>query len=390
MKRILTICLLMLMALSVKAQDDDVVVVGYGRMTPEGKEQILYKSNCCPARCTNITVNNKTKKTTAIWDDMEMGYITDKCEVAAPIAKDFETLFPGQITGLPKEFVLLYWMLTEVNDETVLHCYFTMPADEVQNLWLACEETAIVDMETGVQYRARRTAPECFRKHFSVKAPVGTALDFQIYFPKLPSTTKEVAIYGVPMWKLRGGTRIRINAPLQKAMEMYDETPQFKTPNLVKAENNYNKDKHETWSVYNNVHLIKPLKEGTMALWRTPTATYLAVAHEQNWMREYYDLHAETMLIDNNGRRYKLKSFNNFPIGKLFWVEGNSGDFNTFLLEFEPISPSITTLTFIEPELEQFDMWGADPEGEVIPNLSVEELRKNQSLFEPIERVIKQ
>ena len=390
MKQILTICLLMLIAFSVEAQNDEVVVVGYGRMTPEGKEQILYKSNCCPARCTNITVNNKTKKTTAIWDDMEMGYITDKCEVAAPIAKDFETLFPGQITGLPKEFVLLYWMLTEVNDETVLHCYFTMPADEVQNLWLACEETAIVDMETGVQYRARRTAPECFRKHFSVKAPVGTALDFQIYFPKLPSTTKEVAIYGVPMWGLRGSTRIRIYAPLQKAMEMYDETPQFKKPNLVKAENNYNKDKHESWAVYNDVHLIKPVEEGTMALWRTPTATYLAVAHEQNWMREYHGHNAETVLMDNRGHKYKLKGIQGLPAGKIFWVEGNSGDFIAFLLEFEPIPPNISTIAYIAPESEKFDMVFANWDGELIPNLSVEELRKNQSLFEPIERVIKQ
>lgn len=377
------------MALSVEAQDDEVVVVGYGKMDGSLSVKILAKSNCCPARC-NIEYNTKTKKSTGIWDDMEMGYITDKCEVQAPIAKDFETFFPGAMNSIPRDYVLLYWMLTEENDETVLHCYFTMPADEVVNLWLACEETAIVDMETGVQYRARRTAPECFRKHFSVKAPVGTALDFQIFFPKLPATTKEVAIYGVPLWNLRGGKTIKLNTLSQIGMGKYDEAPQFKKPNLVKAENNYNKDKHETWSVYNDVHLIKPLKEGTMALWRTPTATYLAVAHEQNWMREYYDLHAETMLIDNNGRRYKLKSFNGLPIGKLFWVEGNSGDFNAFLLEFEPISPRITTLTFIEPELEQFDMWGADPEGEVIPNLSVEELRKNQSLFEPIERVIKQ
>ena len=177
---------------------------------------------------------------------------------------------------------------SDPNDETVLHCYFTMPTDEMRNLWLACEETAIVDMATGVQYRAKRTAPECFRKHFSVKAPVGTALDFKIYFPKLAPTTKEIAIYGVPMWRMRG-TKVQINnTPTFHGTVTYnyDNAPQIKKPTLVKEANNYNKDNHETWAVYTNPHLIKPVKEGTMALWNTPEATYIAIAHEQNWMRE--------------------------------------------------------------------------------------------------------
>ena len=387
MKYLITLCLLMLTAFSTEAQNDEVVLVGYGKRTPNGDMRILYKSNCCPARCPSITVYNK--KTTTIWDDMEMAYITDKCEIQPPIAKDFDELFPNKISGLPKDFVLLYWMLTEENDETVLHCYFTMPTDEVQNLWLACEETAIVDMATGVQYRARRTAPECFRKHFTVKAPVGTPLDFRIYFPKLPSTTKEVSIYGVPLWSLRGGSRISIYAPSQQGMEMYDAPPQFKTPNLVKAENNYDKNNHETWAVYNDVHLIKPVEEGTMALWRTTTATYLAVAHEQNWNREYHGHNAETVLMDNRGHKYKLKGIQGLPAGKIFWVEGNSGDFIAFLLEFDPIPPNISTIAYIAPESEKFDMVFANWDGELIPNLNINDLRANQHLFEPIERTIK-
>ena len=39
-------------------------------------------------------------------------------------------------------------------------------------------------------------------------------------------------------------------------------------------------------------------------------------------------------------------------------------------------------------EGEPFEMWGADWEGEVIPNLEVSQLRKNQKLFDYRPRVV--
>jgi len=386
MKQLITICLLMLIAFSVEAQDDELVVVGYGKSDGSGKVKILAKSQCCPQRC-DIEYNSKTKKSTGIWDDLEMGYIKDKCEVQAPIATDFNRHFPNAASGLPKDYALLYWVLTEENDETVLHCYFTMPADEVQNLWLACEETSIVDMETGIQYRARRTAPDCWRKHFSVKAPVGTPLDFKIYFPKLSETTKRIAIYGVPLWGMRG-LKVEITRNYN-AYGRFDNAPQIRKPQLVKEPENYDKNNSNTWPVFNNPQLIKPVEEGTMALWCTENAAYLAVAHEQNWMREYYGISAGTTLIDNRGHRYKLKEIQGLPADRQFWIEAYSGDFIVFVMEFERIPPNVDILTYIEPDREDFEMWGADPEGKVIGNLNVEELRANQRLFEPIERIIK-
>jgi hypothetical protein len=267
-----------------------------------------------------------------------------------------------------------------------------MPADETKNLWLACEETAIVDMETGVHYRAKRTAPECFRKHFSVKAPVGTPLDFKIYFPKLSPDTKEIAIYGVPLWGMRG-TKVHINSTQNfpgSFNYLYDNPPQFKTPTLVKEANNYDKDNYKTWAVYDNPHLIKPAPEGTMAIWNTQEATYIAIAHEQNWTREYYGCESGTMLLDSRGHRYKLKAIHGLPTDHIFWIDAYSGDFIAFLLEFEPLPPNLSSFTYIAPESEPFEMWGASWDGEVRSNLSISELRRNQTLFEPIERTIKE
>ena len=98
------------------------------------------------------------------------------------------------------------------------------------------------------------------------------------------------------------------------------------------------------------------------------------------------------MLLDNSGNRYKLKRFGsgNLPMEELFWVDGYSGDFLTFLMEFEPMPPSVTSFTYIVPDLEPFHVMFANPNGGVISNLNVNQLRANQPLFEYNPRVIKE
>ena len=89
-----------------------------------------------------------------------------------------------------RTFLLLKNKLVNQGDETVLHCYFPMSADYVENLWLASDETAIVDMETGIQYRAKRTFPDgCMRKHISIKAQNKADGDVITWFLKFSSLT---------------------------------------------------------------------------------------------------------------------------------------------------------------------------------------------------------
>ena len=107
-------------------------------------------------------------------------------------------------------------------------------------------------------------------------------------------------------------------------------------------------------------------------------------------MREYHGVGPDNFLIDNRGHKYKIKNAQGVPLNQIFWIEAYSGDFIAFVMEFEPLPPNIQTFTYISPEGEEFDMWGANWDGEVRNNLSVSELRANQSLFEPIERTIKE
>lgn len=370
-------------------------------------QTILYKSRCCmtvsPQPITTYITdeeNNVIDKTTSIrWPNNEKdSWMRDTCWVKAPVISSdyYDSLFPGMRTATPDNpnlnLVVINWMLAIENDETVMHCFFTMPADTVTNLFLAMEETAIVDLQTGVNYRIRRTEPECMRKHIGVVAKKGDVLDFKIYFPKLSETTKIVSIYTVPLWSQYGGVEYLLTRE-NKPQKEYDNVPNIISPTFVsKSEEKYNKDNWDTWRHYKDAHLIKPAKEGTMALWNTPEATYIAVAHEQNSMGEYYAASSGTMLIDNRGNRYKLKRFGggNLPTDELFWIDGYSGDFLTFLMEFEPLPPSVTTFSYVVPDLEPFYVMFANSKGGVRANLNVNELRANQPLFEYNPRVIKE
>ena len=97
---------------------------------------------------------------------------------------------------------------------------------------------------------------------------------------------------------------------------------------------------------------------------------------------------AADVLIDNNGRQYKLKEVQDHPNGRLFWVRGNTGDWIAFVKVYEPLAPGVTTINYIVPEGEPFKAWGANCSGTVENNLDVEGLRRNQKLFEYHPRVV--
>ena len=355
------------------------------------------------AKCRNVfftsypevTVDDKTRKKTLVWHDTEnnswhenMGFVKN----VPTTTIDIETYFP-QFSGVNEGRPLspIVWQLTEENDETVLHCYFRMPADIVENFWLCSDECVILDKETGTIYQSRRCVPDCYGKVFSIKEKEGTVLDFQIFFPKLPETTKEICIYGVPNWYMQGQDVYLdyklFMRDLEANIRYFDEMMPIHKAHLVSEAVNYDKDNHKSWAVYNDAHLIKPVKKGTYAIWRTEEATYLAEACEMNWMREYFGRGGDNILIDQSGHQYKCKEVLGYPNDKLFWVEGYSGDYFAIVMVFEPIPLYLENITYIEPEGEPFAMWGANWEGKVL-SFNIKELLDNQKLFKYHPRVV--
>ena len=399
MKRLYQIGLLILTGLSAQAQTYTINGTLTYESSPRGMKEYAKSVGALATLPDVKTVNGAggEKKTTAEWHVTNMEWIKDHCVVEnAPIEKDYMSIFP-EIANMALDeqpCVPMSWRLTEENNETVMHCYFRMPADEVTNLWLTSEETCIVDQETGAQYRIRRTEPDTYRKHFTLRAKKGDVVDLKIFFAPLAETTKEVRIYGLPNWEMMGAPvtiRYQVSGKYTNVMT-YDTVPQFHKPLLEKehmSENkSYDLQNWNTWKVMNDAHLIKPLRDGTMALWRTPEATYVAVGYEQNWTTEYFNFDQRTTMIDQTGQQYKLREVLGLPLDEMFFMKGNAGDYVAFLLEFDPLPLDVSTITYVEPDGEPFNAWGANWTGSVKPDISVQELRDNQRLFEYYPRVV--
>ena len=399
MKRLYQIGLLILTGLSAQAQTYTINGTLTYESSPRGMKEYAKSVGALATLPDVKTVNDAggEKKTTAEWHVTNMEWIKDHCVVEnAPIEKDYMSIFP-EIANMALDeqpCVPMSWRLTEENNETVMHCYFRMPADEVTNLWLTSEETCIVDQETGAQYRIRRTEPDTYRKHFTLRAKKGDVVDLKIFFAPLAETTKEVRIYGLPNWEMMGAPvtiRYQVSGKYTNVMT-YDTVPQFHKPLLEKehmSENkSYDLQNWNTWKVMNDAHLIKPLRDGTMALWRTPEATYVAVGYEQNWTTEYFNFDQRTTIIDQTGQQYKLRKVLGLPLDEMFFMKGNAGDYVAFLLEFDPLPLDVSTITYVEPDGEPFNAWGANWTGSVKPDISVQELRDNQRLFEYYPRVV--
>lgn len=377
MKRILILSLMVIACLTMQAQTKTVK-----NIKVLAKPTSMYMSGYPKA-----TIDPKTKKKTVVWHDTEnnswhenIGFVKD-----LPTIDNIESIWPKIAEMSEGSYIPSLWQLTEEDNETVLHCYFRMPADIVENFWLCSDECVILDRATGTIYQSRRCVPDCYGKVFSLKAKEGTTIDFQIFFPKLPDTVESIAIYGVPNWFMRGmGISFASKSDdlfgLERNPYDYDEMMPIHKAHLVSEAKDYDKDNYKTWAVYNDAHLIKPVKDDTYAIWRTKEATYLAEACEMNWMREYFGRGGNNILVDQRGHQYKCKEVLGYPSSDLFWVEGWTGDYFAIVMVFEPIPVHLETITYIEPEGEPFAMWGANWEGKVL-NFSIKELRDNQKLF---------
>ena len=276
--------------------------------------------------------------------------------------------------------------LVKEEKQTVLHCYVNAGKDELTNLWLGGQETYIVDAQTGTRYKARGSYDaKVWDQNSSVKTKKGTLLDFPIYFPPLPSTVKRVKIFGVPTWNLRGA-EVRLRRCEGRT---YDSVPQLRQPQLEAPAHNYSKDDMGTYACYKDVHLLAPMPEHTMAIWLTPEATYLAIAYELNWAREYFGVEPESAIYDDvTGKKYKLRRVQGLPMKEIFFIHGVVGDLYAMVLEFDPLPLSATSISYIEADSEPFYVWGADWKGHHYNDLSVDEMRDNQKRFGYYERKV--
>lgn len=276
------------------------------------------------------------------------------------------------------------WKLLRGKDRIILRCSFVMPSDTVKNVWLGGDETYIVDQETGVHYKARGCAsPNAWNNTFWINAKKGSVVELDILFPALPESVSKIRIYGVPEWDLRGS----LVAIAGEDREYTKGIPSISVPRLLEDKDNYNKDDMGTYDVYTDAHLIKPVKDFTTAVWLTEDATYLAMAFEQNWTREYFSFEENTFLLDvTTGKKYKIRKIHGLPLNDIFFIHGLPGDHIAFLMEFEPLPLNTTVVNFYSDEGEPFKAWNASWAALRLDGLYISDLIENQTLFKKYDR----
>ena len=92
-----------------------------------------------------------------------------------------------------------------VNGETYMQVFGTIESDE-ETIWLGGPDTYIVNLTTGIRYKARRALmPADLNCDIVVKGCKGQEFCYTIVFPDLPGGIWDAAVYGVPYCQLRGG-----------------------------------------------------------------------------------------------------------------------------------------------------------------------------------------
>lgn len=296
------------------------------------------------------------------------------------------------------------WQLVREKGKTVLHLYLSKESwlydkhylmhsgggaeligDTLKGFWIGGDQTAIVDMETGIHYKPRGTYDKrLWNTHICLAGAKDLVLDFAVEFPELPESTKLIKIHGIPRWNLMGDTAIPLT---EDAALKYDKKPTFHIPHLVEAKQGYDPDDISTYDIYTGAQTILPCEaDNSMAIWRTKDATYLAIAYELNWNQEYFRFSDNITLTDQTtGLEYKIHNVLGVPFNRLFMLKGNAGDWVAFLMEFPPLPLSTYKLTYHEPKGESFSAWGADWSEKRIYGMSVQELKDNQKMFEYLE-----
>lgn len=298
------------------------------------------------------------------------------------------SLSPEDKAKLKKKDMTGFVRLVQEKKQTVLHCYLNVERKrEVRGLSVCGSDTYIVDLDTGTRYRSRGAYdPKINERNIAFKVDKPTIVDIPVYFPPLPPTVKNVKIYGILGWYVSG---ISLKLNRQNGKHGYDKAPTLHTPKLETPANNYNPNDASTYPCYTDAHLVAPMPEYTMAMWRTPNTTYLAIAYEQNWKREYWGFNEGTVLVDDNtGKKYRLRKLQGLPKDETFFIRGLAGDMVAFVLEFEPLPLTTTSVSYHEADGKPFSVWGASWRGHHISNIPVDTLIDNQKKMEYCKRVI--
>lgn len=271
-----------------------------------------------------------------------------------------------------------------INDTCSILTYEFFVDSTYQELLIAENNACIVDMTTGTRYTITKALHGAQIGVVNVvKNQKGKHLLFQLSFPRLPKAVQSVNIYGIPAAALIGGETYDIadltplhmyddndypelfNAPL---LSYSDNKPSLATPLCVHSGVPYNQFDESTFLIYKCVPKVFPVRSEEyathrIAMWCTDSATYVTLLLECTCSRTLFyipsnlsielldksDSIAESYIDEHNivskggimelpieTQTVKIKMLPTqiYPLDRLFFIEGQPGDFVAIMLTF--------------------------------------------------------
>lgn len=302
------------------------------------------------------------------------------------------------------------------NEDCCVFSYVVRIDSNYQKVWVASDETYLMDMETGTRYAMRSILCDAKPNVPNiVKDQKGKYLVFELEFPRLAHTTKEICIYGIPTVGLMGNNSFSLEE-LQPTeiydindypylyctpLTAYDDVkPHLRIPKLVKQPAHYDEDDQTTFPIYTDAPTIYPiapeiLHKNRLAVWCTKDTTYVTQILECKRRLNPFAISPNTALEirdedwwqqDNyKPKSLKILSAEVYPIGKNFLIKGTPGDFVPILMKFPPLPVGTNGLSIEMDDYELFPEEWLVPcdDGSFYYQWYIGYLRNNQQYVKP-------
>lgn len=335
---------------------------------------------------------------------------------------DYELSNPVVATLDADEFAQLERpFMVEANETNTMLTFYYYCRNDVERIWVASEETVIMDPRTGTQYVARGivggNAKMCCDN--IVRGKQGKVLEFKIEFPPLPRHMQRICLYGLPALNSIGefSYRQRVFAlddicrlrHHQLSSDVIDftkflrpswkdgvsvgwysrELPPKQTPKLYKKPAKYDIQDMDTYPRYKNAISIRPYFTDYVtprfAAWFTEDATYVAEIECCLWNGTFFRIDKTAYIqqsltpnrYEETSEQLHIISAGDYPIdGTNYFIDGLAGDCVAIIMKFPPVPKDTRFL----------NIW-INYEASAV-HLPVSELLANQYLVKPFKRTV--
>lgn len=161
-------------------------------------------------------------------------------------------------------------------------------------------------------------------------------------------------------------------------------------PTLVSKPFGYNDLDYHTFPIYKMTYAMDRMDADTRgmdtsntALWLTPEATFLVTARYQHSEMVFFNMPSTRLIVDNDTKEiYKPVQAIGLPMDTTFWVKGDVGQWNVFVIVYPPLPETCRNINIVttttKAQVPGCTGWTSPTQ---LFDISIDELVKNQAKF---------